>query len=487
MLPSTGIVVACVSGGADSMCLLEALLEISGRRGFSLCVAHFNHKLRGEESDRDEEFVRERCFRLGVPFYRGSGDVMEYAAVNGKGVEEAARNLRYDFFSRIATEIGAVRVATAHTSDDNIETMIFNLARGSGTAGLGGIPPMRGLIGQNLRIARQDTGLDSRRSKEDSKLQITESGSPLLIRPMLGVTRDDVMGFISERGLKFVKDSTNDLECFTRNKIRHRIVPVLREINPRACEAAAAAAALARADDEYLCTLADEFIGLAGAYTGEIEAGVSLDAAELANLPVAVSSRVIRRLCNRSLSHIHVKAVLDFCHFSGPSSMLSLPGGSVSREYGRIIFSTEKKLVSKCFEPVHIPLDREIPPRGEFFNAVIPGSGLSVKCAVVTCDVGIIGKINKSFSSFLFKTLDICGRMTVRSRREGDRIRLYGRDCTKTLKKLFIERRIPVSMRPLIPVVSDDEGVLAVYGLGSGDRAVPAPGDTALLICFEDI
>ena len=207
----------------------------------------------------------------------------------------------------------------------------------------------------------------------------------------------------------------------------------------------------------------------------------SLDAGELAGLPAAVSSRVIRKLCPGSLSHIHVEEVLELCRRGSASKMLSLPGGTVSREYGRIVFGIGLAPAAEGFEPIQIPLG------GAQYSAVIPGLGLKVTCASVEHYGDEYGKINKSFSSFLFKTLDICGRMTVRSRREGDSFRLLGRGHTKTLKKLFIERRVPAMVRPLIPVVSDDEGVLAVYGLGIGDRAVPAAGDHAVSVCFEDI
>ena len=226
MLPEAGLVLACVSGGADSMCLLEALLEISRQRGFTVGAVHFNHKLRGEESDRDEAFVGEQCSARGTPLYTGGGDVRAYAQEHGLGIEAAAREMRYYFFYTAASNANAVRIATAHTADDNAETMIFNLTRGTGTAGLSGIPPKRGII----------------------------------IRPMLRVSRDEVMNFISLRGVKFVEDSTNDLEIFTRNKLRRTVIPVLKQINPRLKDAVSSAAEISRADEEFLSGLADDFI-----------------------------------------------------------------------------------------------------------------------------------------------------------------------------------------------------------------------------------
>ena len=460
MLPETGLVLACVSGGADSMCLLEALLDISRKRGFEVGALHFNHGLRGGESDRDEAFVRENCAMRGVMLRSRRGDVRAYAKKTGLGIEAAAREMRYVFFHEAAAEAAAeggiaerpVRIATAHTADDNAETIIMNLARGAGTSGLSGIPPVRGII----------------------------------VRPMLTVSRTEVTRFLSSRGVAFVEDSTNSLEIYTRNKLRHTVIPALREINPGFSEAAASAAELLREDEEYLSGLASAFIKeyciyrrnpvTAGAETLTPEVGGD----DLMKLPPAVAGRVIRKLHGGSLSHKHVKAVLEFCGRAGPPARLSLPGATVYREYGRIVFSREPSRADGAgFAQIWLTDGDRI---------AIPETGLEVSCASVECGGpdrdDSDGRINKSFTSFLFKTSEIYGRMTVRPRLEGDSIRLLGHNGTKTLKKLFIERKVPARERSRVPVIADDAGVLAVYGLGTGSRAVPEPGDTALRIVF---
>ena len=430
MLPDAGLVLACVSGGADSMCLLEILLEISQSRGFSVAAAHYNHRLRGDESDSDEAFVRAICEARSVPFFCSGGDVRAYALKNGLSLEEAARDMRYGFFYEAAARAGAARIATAHTADDNAETVIINLTRGAGAQGLSGIPPKR----------------------------------DKLIRPMLRISRDEVMGFILERGVAFCEDSTNSLDIFTRNKIRLAVMPVLKEINPRLNEAASALTELLRADEEYLSEVA-------GRYIEEHCADGAADAKELLDLPPAVSGRVIRKLCGGGkLSRGHVKAVLELCRRGGPSACVSLPGITVCREYENIVFGVPNKALG--FNPVY-PLEGQ--------TLMIENAGLKITCKTVMCD----GTINKSFSSFLFKKLDICGKISVRPRLEGDVIRFFGQNGAKTLKKLFIERKIPARKRTLIPVIADESGVLAVYGLGIGSRAVPSPGDIAIQIEFE--
>ena len=198
-------------------------------------------------------------------------------------------------------------------------------------------------------------------------------------------------------------------------------------------------------------------------------------------------------------------AVLELCRRNDPSARLSLPGMTVFREYGRVVFGGEGGATAGGFEPIYPALGDSI---------AVPGIGLKLSCKLVQCSDIIHGAapqdasaagarfapgcpdasergakrdiIYKSETSFIFKSADICGRITVRPRREGDAIRLFGKSAKKTLKKLFIERRIPAWKRALVPVVADDAGVLAVYGLGMGDRAVPEKGDAAVQISFED-
>ena len=456
MLPGGGVLLICVSGGADSMCLLEVMRHISYERDFGIAVAHFNHELRGDESDRDETFVMLICEQHGIPFYSGRGDVSTYAKKRGLSTEEAARDMRYEFFFDTADKLGALKIATAHTINDNAETMIINLARGAGTNGMSGIPPVRNNV----------------------------------VRPLLRITRHEVLSFIAERDIPFVEDSTNALEIHTRNKVRHRLIPLVESINPRFCEAASTASQLFRADEEFISDIAELFIH-------DCCTGLTANAADLAVLPFSVSSRVIRKLYvlgtqgegiaafpaesrrPNSLSFNHVLDVLALCSADNPSAGISLPGMTVHREYDRIIFDAEQKPDDNEFAPIY-------PTIGN--SSIILSLGLKITCKLVPFDDNISkSALNSNFASFLFKSLDICGKIAVRPRREGDSIRLGAGGRTKTLKKLFIEKKIPARKRALVPVISDDEGVLAVFGLGMGDRAVPEPGDSVIQIDFEEI
>jgi tRNA(Ile)-lysidine synthase len=443
LFPKSGLVLAAVSGGADSVCLLAVLLELSKKYGFTVAALHYNHQLRGEESDRDARFVEDLCREKNVPLYTGAGDVAAYARKSGCGIEEAARRLRYDFFHETAEKLKAERIATAHTAEDNIETVLLNLTRGAGANGLGGIPPRRGIV----------------------------------IRPMLTVSRDQVLDFLRERSLTYCEDATNAQPICGRNIVRHRVVPVLKQLNPRLAESVATTAALLREDEAYLSGLAESYI--ADHLVRETPGVVALDAAGLAALPAPVARRVVRSLAGRTATAKHVAAVLALCASEDVSARIALPGMTVFREYGRILFSRDGGGDTAAgFAPVTI----QFPEDGGDTSAVIPELGLHITCRLTDFPE----KIQNSFTTFLFKYDKICGKIVIRPRETGDKIDLYGRNGTKTLKKLFIEHRIPARKRPLIPVIADEIGVLGVLGLGFDKRAAGQSGDTAVEIFFEE-
>lgn len=421
MFPTQGLILAAVSGGADSVCLLSALLELSEKKGFFVAAAHFNHQLRGSESDRDARFVADLCRERNISLYTAGGNVRKFAADRRIGIEEAAREMRYAFFRETAKIIDAKRIATAHTADDNAETVLLNLVRGSGLKGLGGIPPVRDNI----------------------------------IRPMLTVTRSDVLNFLAQRSIAYVEDSSNTLDIYARNLIRHRVIPVLKEINPRFAENVTSTAALVRDDEAFLNGEAMRFID------GHFKNGAFF-VSDLLKLPRPISSRVIRLTSGRRLSNGHVSAVLKLCRPEAVSGETAIPSGSVFREYDRLVFSGEP--VISGFAPRELLIGGSI---------IIPELGLTVSCKPTVFDE----KINNSLNTFLFKSDNICGKIVIRPRKTGDNIELFGRSGTKTLKKLFIEERIPLRKRHLIPVIADRKGVLAVYGIGTDKRAACKAGD----------
>ena len=388
-------IICALSGGADSVALTFALYLLKDKLEIRVSAAHFNHHLRGPESDADEAFVRDFCHRYDIPLYTEGGQIVP----GGKGLEAAARDARYAFLRSLPGKI-----ATAHTADDNAETVLLHLVRGTGLKGLGGIMPVNGNV----------------------------------IRPMLTVTRQDVEAFLREWCLPHIEDSSNDTDRFLRNRLRHHVMPLLKAENPRLAENMSRMALDLRSDEDCLQTAAQ---------------AVPLSVSTLRELHPALRARVLEGFLKRSgvrepeREHIDLAEALVFSE--KPSASGNFPGGvTISRQYDTLTALTQSTPLSSQFLPC--------PGRLE-----IPGF-------VITCTPA--ETVVNTSDTF---TVSPVGDILVRSRRSGDTIRTAG--GTKSLKKLFIEQKIPANRRLQIPVFSDDRGILGVYGLGPNpDRAPEA-------------
>lgn len=407
------------------MCLLHLLW--SG--GYALVAAHYEHGIRGEEGRRDAAFVEAWCRERNIKCVVGHGDVPAYAAAHGMGIEEAARKLRYDFLERTAGEQGCRYIATAHNADDNAETVLFNLTRGSGTPGLCGIPEERGM----------------------------------LRRPLLGISRAELEDYLRENGIPHVEDSSNGSDDYSRNLIRHRVTPVLRKINPGFHEAIGRTARLLRDDEDCLSGLARKFID--EHYDGE-----SLPIKELAGLHRAVSSRVIREICGRGMGFEHVEAALALLQGT-ELKYLDLPGRRLRREQGRLYFTSR--------ESAKLPERRLIPGRW----VQIPEAGVELLAEYGTEGQEIYGL----FKTYRFKCENIGSNVYCTGRRDGDRVRPLGRGCGKSLKSLFREAGFTQAQRDGALVLRDEKGILAVDGLCVDERVKARPGEPVLIIKIREI
>lgn len=417
-------VLCAVSGGADSMCLLHLLWQ----RGYDVTAAHFEHGIRGEESLRDASFVEAWCKERGIPFLLGRGDAPAYAEAHGMSLEEAARKLRYDFLYEAAEAVGAELVLTAHNLDDNAETLLFNLTRGSGTPGLRGIPQSRGKI----------------------------------LRPLLHVSRAEIEAYLEENKVPHMEDSTNQNEAYTRNLIRHRIMPLLLKINPRFPEAAERTACLAARDEACLTRMAADFI------SREVKDGrISLEA--FSALHPAIASRAVRLLFP-GLSMERTEAVLAFAKGS-EYGLLELPGHTLRREQGWLYLSK-----GGVFS---LPERRLIP--GE--SLALPEAGLRIETR--ECVYG--GEIHDLFKTFYLKYEIVSTDLLCTGRRPGDSIRPLGRGVRKRLSALFKEAGYTREMRDACLIVRDKDGPLLVRGLALDERAAPQKGGRALIITIQEI
>lgn len=417
-LPAGGRVVCALSGGTDSVAMTHCIMTVGARLGLRVEAAHFNHGLRGAESDRDEAFVRGLCRDWSLPLTVGRGTV----ASCGGGVEDAARRARYAFLFGAA---GADFLAAAHTMDDQAETVLLQLVRGTGLHGLGGMAPASGR----------------------------------LLRPLLGLRRADTESYLRSHSLPHVDDATNAGSDYRRNRLRHTVLPLLAEENPQIVPALGRMAAGLRQDEALLSQLASQALAQA-------RRGAALDCAAVDALHPALRARVLRAFSPVALTAQHTRALEALIAGHSGSAAVSLPDGWVARRaYGRLWVASAQ---STAWQPAVLPVPGE---------AMLPG--WHVGCAFCVSE----GETSQNRYTFYLSHDTISGKLRLRPRQTGDALRLPG--GSRTLKRLMIDRKIPVWERDLLPVLADDAGVLAVPGLGAQqDRLAPA-GRPALRVSFS--
>lgn len=414
MLHSGDTVVCGLSGGADSVCLLLVLSELKEQLGISLEALHVNHSLRGAESDSDEEFCRCLCKKLVIPFSAERCDVNAFAREYSFSCEEAARKLRYGIFEAHSQ---GKKIATAHNANDNLETIILNLARGTGLKGLTGIPPVRGNI----------------------------------IRPLLEINRSEIEEFLKSRRQEFVTDSTNLTEDYTRNKIRHKIIPVLEEINSSAVATAVRSSSTLRDENQFIedavrdackkCRIGNSFTGLENFH------------------------KVIRRRC---IAELLSENGLPYSNERLTECDRILCGGgklNLCRNFYFISNGKTAKITRIDHKPPHTEISSEL-IIGE--NMIFPGKIMT--CRIVNCDnLRKIENVHKNLTFYVLDYDKITGRAIVRNRKFGDKIQLCGRNFTSSVKKL-INEKVPEDLRSSLYFIEDEMGTIFAEAIGIADR-----------------
>jgi len=410
-----------VSGGRDSMVLLDVLSEISHRRGLRLTVLHVNHGLR-PESGEEEAFVRQEAEKRGLPF------LAHHAVLDEGNLEEAARKARLGFFATAKRDLKLDRIATGHTQSDQAETVLFRLLRGSGMAGLRGIQP------------------------------VTAEG---LVRPLLEISRTDVDAWVEERKLSFREDSSNSETRFARNRIRHQLLPLLSERwNPRIAETLARTAEIAAADEAFFAKAVEEV----WAWRATIEPDGSVVMDLEAPVQLALRRRLVRRAMEQvrgNLRHIdfdHVEAVVRMGESGDGHGRVIVPGVDVIRSFNWLRFSAPR---NRADESRNWSLPLPIP------SALVAPGGTRIQTGfeVLPCGYNEIGTgLSREAAN---------SPLVLRNWRPGDTFQGVGRTGTSKIKELFQEKRIPLWERRNWPViVRQDEIIWAgEFGAAQGYAA----------------
>lgn len=441
------------SGGADSGALLSYMNKYSRAHGIHIAAVHVNHCIRGAEADRDEQFCRDVCESLGIELFVERVDVPALAARDGKGLEETGRHVRYRTFRGIIdTHPELDHIALAHHSEDNMETVVFNMCRGTGIRGLSGIPPVRG---------------------------------ERLIRPLIYCTKSEIIGYCIANDIPYVTDTTNGDIDYTRNYIRAEIIPRLTRINPSPEIAISQLCTLLRNDDVYIQRQANKFLSENGIET-------SCSRALLASQEQALLSRVIRYMYDRKSEAMYGRGrpymVLDFEHVrsvtrivcgGGAHSRISLPGKICAVVEGdEFLFLGEEEYEAKY---QYTPEFRIRMDDGEHVISELDAVIRVSREADIEYELGLRGSY-EAVEHLTARIDAINGALTIKNREAGDKILAGG--MNKLTKKLYCEHKIPLGVRNILPVFCDDDGILWIPGVEIRDGVKAGGSDGVLHIYY---
>jgi tRNA(Ile)-lysidine synthase len=447
LLKAADRVGVAVSGGADSVALLRLLLELRKEVGIVLSVVHFNHKLRGSESDDDERFVAELAQRHKLQLHSQSGDVALHAAEKHLSLETAARDMRYRYFQGMLLECGLNRIATGHTLDDQAETVLLKIVRGAGGRGLAGIYP-------RLPVLRSQFS----------------DGTASIVRPLLAIRRRDLEAYLLALGQDWREDKSNRDLRHMRNRVRHGILPRLeRYLNPAVREAFAETAEIARSEEEYWEK--DVARALPQVWDPK-DAGGVLSLSAFADFPLALQRRVVRAASESlgmRLDFHHVEEVLALgsAHV-GPAKSTMLPDGwVVSRNKGELRFEMQSDTPRKVDYEYRLPVPGsvDVPETESRFEAVLVSGNAAA---------------GYNPEDLLDRAL-LASDLGVRNWRAGDRFWPAHTKGAKKIKELLQERRVAGLERQLWPVVVSGSDVIWVRGFPASRQLRPRSQEAVLI------
>ena len=449
-------VLCAVSGGADSVAMLHILRELNEvqQLDWKIEVAHVNHQLRGKASDEDEEFVRNLCAKHSIPFHSERVDVKALQEAERRTAEEAGRVLRYQYLERKSVELGAQKIALAHNLDDQAETILHRILRGTGLRGLKGMAPIR---------------------------VISKKHDLFAIRPLIELERYEIEGYLRERGIAYKTDLSNFDGVHTRNRIRHKLLPMIEsEFNPRVKMALVKLGQTAGSFYLLLREIANEVYENTKMISNEGEVCLSVE--EFAKLPPAIQTLIIDRAVKTVLGRVpqlnfeHYLEIISLCGEHGYQKAIRLPRGLEARREGYVL---------KIAKPQAPPPPLRLQNR----KIRVPGKTVLKKLNLEIDTLVEEGKIvglkeyirNKDYTEEIIDFEKLQGPLTVRLRKGGDHfIPLGSRGSTK-LKKFFIDNKVPKAVRDRVPIVTDGQRIVWVVGYRIGDEVKITDGTRKVL------
>ncbi|WFA07728.1 tRNA lysidine(34) synthetase TilS [Tissierella sp. Yu-01] len=419
-------IVIGVSGGPDSMALLYSLIELKDEFKFNIFVAHVNHGVRGDEADADQEFVKNKANELKLPFYSINVDMDGYAKEKGITSEEAGRELRYGYFRKILRDNGGGKIAVAHNKNDQAETLLFRIMRGTGIDGLKGMDFIHGDI----------------------------------IRPLLNVSREKIEDYILENCIESVLDKTNLLPIYSRNKVRLELLPYIQEnFNPNIVDVLWRLSRSSKIDSQYLGYITEEKYNLLVKY--QSKNSIILDGELFNRESLSMKLRVIRKCIDnilgslQGISEQHVTSLVELFNINETGKQLNLPNNIIGK-VSYLDFIIEKATINKKKDIEYIL---------ELGENKFSDIGVSINLSVYSNDF----KVNKDKNIRVFDYDKIIGKLKIRNRKDGDKFIPYGMKGTKKLKDYFIDKKVPKDLRDEIPLLIDDENIMWIMGYATND------------------
>lgn len=418
-------IVVGVSGGADSMALLNVLMEIKKEINFNIFVAHVNHGVRGEDALADQLFVERKAREMNVPYYFKNVDMEKHAREKKITAEEAGRELRYGFFRDILKQQGGGKIAVAHNKNDQAETLLLRIMRGTGIDGLKGMEFIAGDI----------------------------------IRPILNIAREDIENYINVNSVETVLDKTNLMTIYNRNKVRLELIPyIIDNFNPNIINTLWRLSSIADVDSGFLNALAEEKYNLI--VKSETKHSIILDGTIFNREDRSIKIRVVRLMIYKlveslqGISEQNVQSIVDLFERMETGKQLNLPAGIIGRvSYNDLIIHNS---IAEKQNDFYYKLT--------FGENIFPDLGISIRISVQEKLIIPNDKNVKCFDSELIK-----GNLYIRNRKNGDKFNPFGMKGTKKVKDYFIDEKIPKDLRDEIPLLMDDENIIWIIGFATSE------------------